>query len=389
MNAEAAATHPLVLAARALRPQIEAAADEIERERRIPEPLVRALIDAGLYKMLIPRSLGGSEADLLTFSHVLEQVAQADASTAWCLSQNGGISRVSAFLPREGAEEAFGAPDMALAWGNGPSTAVKVEGGYRLTGKWVFTSGIHHATWLGCQLTNVVDAEGQPLRLDDNGNPKTGIFMFPATEAEISDVWQVSGLKGTGSDTFTVTDLFVPESRCALDEPLESNPLYVFGTTNIFSCGFASVSLGMARASLDAFVDMAITKTPRGLSGPLREQQTVQVHVAQAEATLRSARAFLHQTIEEVWRGVSETGQFSVQGRIFLRLATTYAFHCACEVVDKAYYLAGSTAILNSAPFERRLRDMHAATQHIQAREDHFEPVGQFLLGLEPSLVWL
>jgi alkylation response protein AidB-like acyl-CoA dehydrogenase len=319
----------------------------------------------------------------------LEELAKADASTAWCLSQNGGICRVAAFLPREGAEEVFGSPDMKVAWGNGPSSAVKVEGGYRLSGRWVFTSGIHHSTWLGCQLTSVVNAEGQPLRLDDNGNPRTGIFMFPASEAHIEDVWQVSGMRGTGSDTFSVEDVFVPDRRAALDEPLEPGPLYVFNTTNIFSVGFASISLGIARASLDAFIDLAVTKTPRGLSGPLRDQQTVQVHVAKCEATLRASRAFLHQTLEEVWQGVVATGQLSVQSRILVRLATTYAFHSAVQVVDAAYYLAGSTAILNSAPFERRLRDMHAATQHIQAREDHFEPVGQFFLGLEPSMVWL
>jgi alkylation response protein AidB-like acyl-CoA dehydrogenase len=389
MSPEARAPHALVLAARTLAPQIGAAADRIEQERRLPPDLIAALMDAGLFRMLVPRSLGGSEADLITFSEVLEEVARADASTAWCLSQNGGVCRVSAFLPREGAEEVFGRPEMAVAWGNGPATAVKVDGGYRLSGRWVFTSGIHHATWVGCQQCAVVDREGQPLRLDDNGNPKTGIFMFPVRDAEITDVWQVSGLRGTGSDTYSVTDLFIPDSRAAMDEPLEPGPLYVFGTTNIFSAGFASISLGVARGALDAFVDLAITKTPRGLSGVLREQQTVQVHIAKAEATLRSSRAFLRQTIDDVWQSVVDTGELSVQTRILLRLATTFAFHSAAQVVDTAYYLAGATAILNSAPFERRWRDMHAATQHIQAREDHYEPVGQFFLGLEPSLVWL
>jgi alkylation response protein AidB-like acyl-CoA dehydrogenase len=384
-----ATPHPLVQAARELRPQIAAAAGQIEAERRLPAELVSELIDAGLFRMLVPRSLGGSEADLLTFHEVLEQIAQADASTAWCLSQNGGVCRVSAFLPRDGAEEVFGDPRLTIAWGNGPSTAVKVDGGYRLTGRWVTTSGIHHSQWLGCQLCTVVGDDGQPLRLDDNGNPRTGIFLFPKTEVEIVDVWQVSGLKGTGSDNYSVTDLFVPDSRAALDDPLEPGTLYLFGTTNIFSVGFASIALGIARASLDAFIDLAVTKTPRGLSGPLREQQNVQIHVARAEATLRSARAFLRETIGDVWQRTEESGEFNVQSRIMLRLATTFAFHAAAEVVDKAYYLAGVTAIQNNAPFERRLRDMHAATQHIQAREDHFEPVGQFFLGLEPSMVWL
>jgi alkylation response protein AidB-like acyl-CoA dehydrogenase len=381
--------HPLVDAARELRPRIAALADQIEAERRLPAELVEALIDAGLFRMLVPRSLGGAEVDLITFSEALEQIAGADASTAWCLSQNGGVCRVSAFLPRDGAEEIFGDPRLTIAWGNGPSTAVKVEGGYRLTGRWSTTSGMHHSTWLGCQLASVVGADGQPLRVDDNGNPRTGIFLFPKSDVEIVDVWQVSGLRGTGSDNYSVADLFIPERRAALDEQQEPGTLYIFGTTNIFSVGFASISLGIARAMLDAFIDLAVTKTPRGLSGVLREQQSVQIHVAKAEATLRSARAFLRETIAGVWQRTEESGELSVQSRILLRLATTHAFHAAAEVVDQAYYLAGVTAIQSSAPFERRWRDMHAATQHIQAREDHFEPVGQFFLGLEPSMVWL
>ena len=380
----------LIDAARGLAPKISAAGEWIEQERRLPDDIVEVLKEAGLFRMNVPRSLGGAEASLSTFAQVIEEVAKADASTAWCLSQNGGICRVAAYLPRAGAEEIFGQPDLTIGWGNGPASAVKVDGGYRLTGRWGFASGIRHAKWLGCQDCPILDAEGQPV-IDDNGAPEKRIFFFPTADVTIQDVWQVSGLKGTGSESYSVTDLFVPAQRSPTpgSEPSEPGTLYRFNTTQIFSCGFASVGLGLARASLDAFIDLSVTKTPRGISGVLREMGTVQVHIAKAEATLRSARSFLHETIDNAWRAAEETGAVSVETRILLRLATTHALECAAKVVDTAYYNAGVTAIFNANGFERRFRDMHAATQHIQAREDHYEPVGQFFLGLEPSLVWL
>ena len=378
----------LLEAARALAPQIEAASDQSEQERRLSPALVAALVDAGLFRMIVPRSLGGSEVPLPVFAEVIEEVAKADASTAWCLAQNAGICRVSAYLANGAAREIFGQPELIVAWGQGTATAVRVDGGYRLTGQWSFVSGVRHATWLGCQNCGVVGEDGQPT-LAKNGEPERCILLFPAAEAEILDVWQVSGLRGTGSDGFLVKDLFVPQERSPREHCQEPGPLYVFGTTNIFSVGFASVALGLARATLDAFLDLAVTKTPRSLTGVLRERPTVQVRVAQAEATLRSARAFLLQTVGDAWQAVSETRELTLETRILLRLATTYAIQQAAQVVDTAYYAAGATAIFNVNPFERRFRDLHAVTQHIQAREDHFESIGQFFLGLDPDRQWL
>jgi alkylation response protein AidB-like acyl-CoA dehydrogenase len=376
----------LLAAARELAPRIAAAAAQIEREQRLPADLNAALINAGIYKMLVPRSLGGSELPLADFCHVMEQIAAADASTAWCIGQNAGVSVLAALLPRRGAMEIFGPPDCVVAGGHGPAQAVRVGGGYRLTGRWNFGSGMHQATWLRATC-DLVDESGRPL-LEHRARGSLILFI-PRAEVEVHEVWQVSGLRGTGSDSYSVQDLFVPEERAVLNESQEPGPLYTFGTNNVFAAGFASVALGIARATLDAFLELAVNKLPRGMTGVLREQPVVQSQVAQAEAALRSARAFLHQTIDQAWQVAEERGRMGLEERSLLRLATTYAIQSAAEVTDTAYYLAGATAIFASNPFERRFRDMHAVTQQMQSRQDHFETAGKYFLGLQAESEWL
>lgn len=378
----------LLDAARSLAPQIAAAADEIERRRHLPAALLASLKAAGLYRMLVPRSAGGAELTLREFAEVIEEVASADASAAWCMAQDSGICGVSGYMPPQGLSEIFGQRDMIVSWGNGPMTAVKVDGGYRLSGRWAFSSGIHNAVWAGAHNTPVVDQRGDPA-LDASGRQRCVTMFFPVEDIELTDVWQVSGLRGTGSDSYTVTDLFVPEHRVALNEPQEPGTLYRFGTTNIFSIGFASVGLGLARGSQAALRDLATSKSPRGIEGPLSGQQYAQMRLAEAEGTLRSTRVYLLDAVEKAWQTVGASGVLDLETKIDLRLATTYTIQRCAEVVDNAFQLAGSTAIFNDKAFERRFRDMHAVTQHIQARDDHYERVGRYLLGLEPDPGWL
>jgi alkylation response protein AidB-like acyl-CoA dehydrogenase len=378
---------------RVLAPQIEACADQIERERRLPPPLLAALIDAGMFRLLLPRSLRGAEVDPVTFVQVIEAVSKLDASTAWCLCQTAGCSMVSAYLPPDVAREIFASdPRAILAWGPGSDArAVEVEGGYRVTGTWNFASGGRHATWLGgyCPISA---QDGTPRRRDD-GAPVGRTMLFPVASATMIDVWHVIGLRGTGSDSFSVSDLFVPdEHSVARDDPSErrhSGPLYCFTTGSVFAAGFAGVALGIARRTLDAFVDLAKAKTPRGFTRPLRDNAVVQSQVAQAEARLSSARLFLLASLEEIWREVGRRGSLTLDQRVLIRLCATYAIHQAREVVETAYHAAGATAIFASSAFERRFRDMHAVTQQLQGRQAHFEAVGQFLLGLEPDTSFL
>lgn len=379
--------------ARALAPKIEAWADQIEQERRLPDPLLAVLLDAGLFRLLLPRSLNGAEVDPVTFVRIMEEVSKADASTAWCLCQTAGCSLVAAFLRPDVAAEIFGRDRRAvLAWGPpAEARAVAVPGGYRVTGTWTFASGGRHATWLG-GFSPIYEADGRPRRHAD-GTPEARTMLFPAASATMIDVWNVIGLRGTGSDSFSVADVFVPHERSvARDDPSERRhrgPLYLFPTGSFFASGFAGVALGIARSALDALVELARTKTPRGFRGPLRESAVVQSRVAQAEARLLAARGFLLTSLGEIWEAVGRSGRLGVDQRVHIRMAASHAIREAAEVVDTVYHAAGATAIFMSGAFERRFRDMHTVTQQLQGRLDHFETVGRFLLGLEPDTTFL
>jgi alkylation response protein AidB-like acyl-CoA dehydrogenase len=386
----------LVDAARAFGPAIGNAAERIERDRLIPRELVDALFDAGLFTMLLPASLGGAELDLPTYVRAIEEVARADGSVAWCLGQANGLAAYMAYIDPNVAREVFAQGRTILAngpgEGNRPGRAVEVDGGYRVTGKWLFASGIGHATWL-LAICNLFDRTGgESPRHDADGKPAWRLMLLPKSSAELHDVWHVSGLRGTGSQGFSVSELFVPRAftvHFAADARHEHGPLYLYSNNGIFGPTFGSVALGLAHASLADIVDFAAGKVPRGMERSIRENATVQAAVATAQARLGAARAFLHTTLADVWTTVARDGVLNVDQRVAVRLAATHATHEAAAVVDTAYTLAGSNAIFEDRPFERRFRDIHAVTQQLQGRKAHFEHVGRYLLGLEPELTFL
>ncbi|HUC70253.1 MAG TPA: acyl-CoA dehydrogenase family protein [Stellaceae bacterium] len=376
--------------ARALKPLLEGAADEIEEHRQLPPRVVEALIDGGFFKLLIPRSLGGAELHPLTYVQVLEEIAKAEPSAAWSLGQNSGCSMTAPYLDPAVAREIFGPRHGILAWGPDLPNAgrgIAVEGGIRVTGRWGFATGSRHATWLGAHVP-IFEEDGTP-RMNPNGRPFVRTVLFPKTSAEIIDNWQVIGLRGTGSDSYAVEDLFVPEQyTCSRDnsaERREPGLLYKFTSGMVYAMGFSNVSLGIARGALEAFIVLARDKIPRGARNPLRNNNVIQSQVAQCEARLRSCRAFIHQTLEEMWEEAECHGDFRPDQHARLRLASTWAIQQAREVVAAVYSAAGATAIFNENPFERRLRDIHAGTQQGQGRPVHFETVGQILLGLPPE----
>ena len=372
--------------ARELGPELDAAAEEIERRRELPEPIVEALIERGLFRLLLPRSLGGAELPPAVYVQVIEEVAKHDASTAWCLGQGTGCTMTAAFLDPEVAQEIFGPKRGIVAWGPpGPAEARAVPGGYRLTGAWSFASGSHHATWLGAHVA-ILAEDGTP-RLRPDGGSIIRTLLFPKASARFTDIWHVIGLRGTGSDSYMVTDLFVPEKytvlRTAEPRPRQSGLLYSFSSSNMYSSGFAGVALGIARSTLEAFVELARDKIPRGAKRTLRDNNVIQSQVARSEARLSAARAFLLGSLEEIWRDVAQSGRLTLDHNTTIRLASTWAIHQAREIVDTAYHAAGATAIFESNPFERRFRDVHTVVQQYQGRQAHFETVGQVLLGLQ------
>ena len=377
-------------AARSLSSLIRASADAADSSRELPVELAHALADAGMFRLLVPRSLAGAELALPAYLDVIEELAKADASTAWCVNQGAVFATNAAFVSPSTARTIWSDPRAVIANGPSPSAeAVVVDGGYRVTGRWAFSSGIGHAPWLA-GLAFVVE-NGERRRRTD-GREQVRHMLFRKDEAEVHDTWQVQGLRGTGSHQFSVADLFVPEARSVWtygDPARESGPLYVFPMVLLFASGFASVAVGLARAALDALLELAHEKRPRGDRTVLRDQAMTQMQVGQAEGTLRAARAYLHQTVSEVWGAVCEGGRITLEQRVQLRLATTHAIRCAAAVVDSAYNAGGADAIYTSSPLHRRFQDIHVITQHLQGRPAHYEAAGRHFLGLDPDSPWL
>ncbi|MCG6953496.1 MAG: acyl-CoA dehydrogenase family protein [Betaproteobacteria bacterium] len=378
---------------RELAPCIAAAAPEIERTRRVPQDLLDALHAAALYRMLIPRRYAGGEVHPLVFMRTVQALARADASIAWNIGQNAVCAIVAAYLEPEVAQAIFGDPRAVLAWGpaQGPVRAVVCEGGYRVTGRWSFASGMRQATWLGPQCP-VFEADGNPRRSGEEHRRKR-VFLVPASAARAEDVWDVIGLRGTASDAFEVEDLFVPEAYSVHREsPVENREpgwLYCFSIHNLFSCGFASIALGVAQAMLDAFIELAAHKVPRGMHNTARENAVVQGGVARARAKLESAEAYLLDSVEEICDAVRATREVTLAQRMRIRLCSTHAIHAAREAGEFAYEAAGATAVFAANPFERRFRDLHTIAQQLQGRAAHFETVGQHLLGLDADTTFL
>ena len=398
-SAELAGDPAVIARAEAVRPAVAAASDEIEDKRRLPPHLLDKLHDQKLFRLLLPRTNAGVETDPVTFFHVIEIIARADASTAWCLSQAGGCAMTAAYLELPVAQEIFGGRDAVLAWGPGPRVkAIEAEQGgvpgYCVTGAWAFASGGRHATWLGAACP-IFKADGSPQTLS-NGQQVERVMLVPAAEVTWTDIWDVVGLRGTASDQFALTDHFVPHDHgftrnfaSPAHERREPGPLYRMSAMTCYETGFAGVALGIARGALDDFVETARTKIPRGAKSPIRDSTVVQMGLAQADIRIRSARAWLLQSLAGIWKRVQAGAELSVEDRITIRGASTHAIHSAREAVDYAYNAAGATAIFHSHPLERRFRDIHTVTQQLQGRLNHFETVGAYMMGADTDLTWV
>jgi alkylation response protein AidB-like acyl-CoA dehydrogenase len=383
----------VILSAEAVRPAVAAASNEIEQTRRLPPALLDLLHEARLFRLLLPRSSNGIETDPVTFFRVMEVIAAADASTAWCLSQAGGCAMSAAYLDLPVAQAIFGGdPRAVLAWGPGPKTkAIECEGGYRITGVWAFASGGRHATWLGAHCP-IYQADGAP-RLDANGKQPERTMLVRAQDVTWTDIWNTVGLRGTASDQFALNDFFVRAdhsmTRDFEKERRESGPLYRLSAITCFQVGFAGVACGIARGALDSFVDIARNKVPFGMKSPLRDNAVVQSSLAQAEVNLRAARGFVLASMAEIWKELCAGATITIPQRVTIRMASTNAIAKAREAVDFAYHTAGATAIFENHPLERRFRDMHTVTQQLQGRLSHFETVGAWMMGADNDLTFV
>jgi alkylation response protein AidB-like acyl-CoA dehydrogenase len=379
--------NPLVRV-REVAPAIAAAADAIERTRRIPEPLLTQLHDARLFRMLLPLSVGGDEIDPVTYVRTVEAAASDDGSVGWCLSIANSIALIAPYLDLEIARKIFGPARATCAWGPpNDFTAKAVSGGYRVTGQWSFASGCRHSSWMGAHGC-VVEPDGS-LRLNRFGRPTILTWLFPVEQATLIDTWNTIGLRGTASDSYRIDALFVAEEFTSTreDPELRREPgrLYAFPQQTMYSVGIASVALGLARGMLDAFVELALQKTPRG-TVRLADSGVVQAEIAKCEARLGAARAYLLDTIGEIYETAGDVAPIDIPARGRVRLAGTHAISTAVSVADYTYKTAGVDAIFPGSPFERRFRDIHTVSQQIQSRDVHFETCGRILLGNPPEV---
>jgi alkylation response protein AidB-like acyl-CoA dehydrogenase len=347
---------------------------------------------AQMFRLTVPRSLGGIELPPSLYVQAVELIASGDASAAWCMNQQSGCAMSAAYLSETAAEEIFGGPRDALAWGQTPGAkAVRAEGGWRLTVHGSFASGNRHCTWLGAHVPTF-NADGSPRR-DPDGRPTERTMLFPRAQAKITDTWAVIGLCGTGSDDYEVTDLFIPDAhtlaRDRVEERREEGLLYRFSTLTIYASGFAMVALGIARSVLEEFIKLAKQKTQALAPHPMRENAAIQSLIGTADVILRSARAWLIQTLRDAEDGVRLRGELTLDERVAIRQAATFAINQARRMVNEIYHEAGSTAIFDKFTIERRFRDINTVSQQLQGRSAHLETIGQYILGMPISQRWL
>ncbi len=378
--------------ARDLGPLVAEAGDAIERDQRFPAPLLDALHDARLFRLLLPRSAGGEEVEPGAYFRAVEEIGRHDGSVAWCMFVANSSALLAAYMEPATARAIYADPHATIAWGPpGADRALAVPGGYRVSGRWRFASGCRHATWMGahCQ---VQEPDGS-LRLNAAGRPTIRSLLFPADRATLIDDWNVIGLRGTSSISYTVEDLFVAEAYSSTREDptlaRERGRLFAFPQQTLYTVGAAATALGLARGMLDAFLALATHKTPRALAGPLARNAVVQSEMAQTEARVGAARAYVLATLDDIWSAPDQRAPIDVPARARLRLAATHAIQCAIEAADWTYRAAGTDAIFAGSAFERRFRDIHTVSQQIQARMANFEAVGRIMMGIEPETPFL
>jgi indole-3-acetate monooxygenase len=370
---------------RALRPAIVAARDEIEQGRRLPQHLAEALRQAGVYRLAMPRAWGGAEADPLVQYRVLEELTLADASVGWCAAIGfaaGGY--FSARLDQDAARALYPDVDLITAGAARPQgRAVKTPGGYRISGRWTFGSGCQNADRMlgGCL---IFDDDG-PVN-DAEGRPMLRICYLPLEAVTILDTWTSTGLRGSGSHDYTVTDVFVPAEHSFaffFEEPSSRpGPLYAFPL--LFQATHAPIATGLGLAAIAAFKDLAQSK-PTFVGTGLRDEAYVQTAVARAEALVGSARSYMLDILGDIWQTLLAGDPLSSDQQARFRLAITHT-HTACvEAVQLMYHTAGGTSSYASSPLDRSLRDINTINQHIVVGPKSYEAAGRMLLGLEPG----
>jgi alkylation response protein AidB-like acyl-CoA dehydrogenase len=369
----------------ALRPAIRARREEIERARKLPRDLVDELKKTGLFRLSIPRAVGGDEAAPHLILGAIETVASADGSTGWC-SMIGSANNLSAgYLNERGAKEVFKDPDSLWAGIAAPlGKAVPTDGGFKIQGRWPFASGVTHCDWLWAGCT-VMDND-QP-RMTTRG-PHFLWACVPMREVQIHDTWFVSGLAGTGSNDVSIAGAFVPEHHVFdLFDPSthRSEPLYQMPSIGWFVSQVVAVSLGIARGALDELIEISQKKVPTFSTAVLADKPVMQIDLARAEARLGAARAYLYETVEDLWQTVRAGKIPSPRQLAQNRVAALDAAETGASVARTAHVLSGGSSIYTSSSLQRHMRDAEAITHHFTVSPHVWEDAGRVFLGRQPT----
>jgi alkylation response protein AidB-like acyl-CoA dehydrogenase len=376
--------NPLLETARDFRARILAERERVETGRRVPQDLAQDLARAGFFRMSLPAAYGGLDLSPMAALDVLEELARADASVAWCV-WNGNTHWTTAQLPPEVARAIHADPDVITANSTRASgRAEVVDGGYRVNGRWSLVSGCELGSWM--VLLCAVHENGQP-RLAPGGAPETRFMILPGSQCEIIDTWTAGGLRGTGSHDVAVRDVFVPrEYGSSFTDPFVlPEPRYRIPPFSRIISGLGAMALGIARTAIDTLTELAGGKQLQRSTQMLRENHEAQLRVAQAEAMVRAARLFLFDSVERLWTPLLAGQDATNEARALVRMAASHAVAGAAQAVDHMYAAGGATSLYASCPLERCFRDVHAITQHIGVHQRVWVSAGRVLFGLDPD----
>jgi alkylation response protein AidB-like acyl-CoA dehydrogenase len=380
----------VVAAVQALTPTIRGACIDVDRARRVPQSVIDALRDLGVFRMLAPTDLGGGESDPLTFLRVVEAASYADGSVGWCVMIGGCYATFGGMLPEDAAQAIFGDPASISAGAFRPQgVAHEVDGGYQVSGRWSLGSGSSHANWFvaGCALMR----DGEPV-MSPRGGPMFREMFVPVDAVVIVDTWDSTGLRGTASHDYTITDVFVPATYSCWfqDPPRCQGPLFRMPPIAMFATFIGAVPLGIARHAVDSIVELALAKGQLGGANVLADRQVTHATVGRARALIDSGRAYLETSLGALWERVSAGHTPTLVDRGRLWLAATHAAHNAVDAIGLVYKIAGSSAVYATSPLDRCLRDAHTAVQHVTTQEGNFEFAGALELErLNPPNPWL
>jgi indole-3-acetate monooxygenase len=382
MTGQASEMSGTLEAVAALAPVIGARTEEIERGRRVPPDLVDELTAAGCFRMLVPRSHGGTELALPAEMRVIEELARADGSVGWTAMIGCLAPVLLGKLPRETLDAMYAeGPDVILGGTFKPSgMATPVDGGFRVTGQWSFASGCQHCHWF---IAHCI--------VDDGREPPIRMMVLPPADVEIKDTWSVAGLCGTGSHDFVVNDAFVASERSFVlwDEPCLDVPVLRIPELSLSSLAFGAVAVGIAHGALGEVTSLATGKVPLFSDGTLASNPLFQNQLADADARLRGARALLYGDAETAWATAVAATPFTPDHRARIRATNTWVTRTAASVVDMAYTAGGGSSLYSSSPLQRRLRDIHALTQHFAVKPDTFTKAGAVMAGQDVDLTFL